>query len=294
MDSAAVSGAYDAIASEYDRQLEDDAWMRRFLWKQYANAFRPGHHVLDVGCGTGTDAVFLGLRGVRVTAIDISAAMIARAERKVIHHGLTNSVKVTTLDIGELACLPSTEFDGIISSFAALNTLPTLAQFAADAARLLQPHGRMIVHLLNGSSLWEWAGLMLHGKWEEARQLNRRRERLFGVGGQQVQHYVPRADEVYACCFAPHFRLCRARGLGITRPPHPIGPIPEAVLAPLGRLDELIGSHHPFIDWGRFVMLEMARGDSEGDLGPAVRQQEQGGSGRIVSTPAGLAGPPIP
>ena len=66
----AVSAAYDAIAREYDRQLDDDAWMRRILWKRYGQVFRPGHHVLDVGCGTGTDAVFLARRGVRVTAIE--------------------------------------------------------------------------------------------------------------------------------------------------------------------------------------------------------------------------------
>jgi SAM-dependent methyltransferase len=257
MGGETVSAAYDAIAPEYDRQLEDDAWMRRFLWKRYGDAFRPGQHVLDVGCGTGTDAVFLGRRGIRVTAIDFSPAMIAQAEQKIAHHGLTDTVRVATLEIGDLACLPSTGFDGIISSFAALNTLPSLTQFAADAARLLQPHGKLMLHLLNGSSLWELACLLAHRRWLEARQLSRRRERSFKVGGRPIHHYVPRADELYASCFAPHFRLCRACGLGITRPPHRIGSVPEALHVGLGRLDELLGSHHPFIDWGRFVMLEM-------------------------------------
>jgi ubiquinone/menaquinone biosynthesis C-methylase UbiE len=268
-----VAEAYDAIAPEYDRQVDDDAWMRRILWRQYAQAFRPGHHVLDVGCGTGTDAVFLARRGVRVTAIDISPAMIARAEGKVAGCGLSAGVRLAVLDIGELGRLPADEFDGIISSFAALNTLPTLTQFGADAARLLRPHGRMILHLLNGSSLHEWAGLMAHGRWTEAWRLGRRRERTFGVGGRPVRHYMPRAEEAYALYFAPHFRLHCARGLGIVRPPCHLGypatgsaarrwSIPEAALTALGRLDELVGPTHPFVDWGRSVLLEMVRDGS--------------------------------
>lgn len=254
-----ASMAYDAIAREYDRQLEGDAWMRRMLWQRYARVFRPGHHVLDVGCGTGTDAVFLARRGVRVTAIDVSTAMIAQAGAKITQHGLADMVQVIVLDIGELADLSASAFDGIISSFAALNTLPTLTGFAADAARLLRPRGRLMLHLLNRSSLWEWAGLVAHGKWTGAWQLGQRRERTFSVGGQPVRHYMPRADEAYARYFSPHFQPCHVRGLGITRPPRPIRHVPDAALAVLGRLDAFIGPYHPFIDWGRFVVLEMVK-----------------------------------
>lgn len=254
----AVSAAYDAVAREYDRQLADDAWMRRILWARYGQIFRPGHHVLDVGCGTGTDALFLARRGIRVTAIDVSAAMIAQARAKVAHYGLTGLVEMAVMDIGELASLPAAGFDGIISSFAALNTLPTLTQFAADASRLLRPGGRLMLHLLNRSSLWEWAMLVAHGRWVDAWRLGRRRERAFSVGGQPVQHYLPRAEEAYARYFWPYFRLCRAYGLGITRPPYPIRHAPDAALAALSRLDALIGPYHPFINWARFVVLEMA------------------------------------
>jgi hypothetical protein len=73
---------------------------------------------------------------------------------------------------------------------------------------------------------------------------------------------LPRAHDAYARYFEPHFRLCRAGGLGITRPPYPIGHVPEEVLAALGRLDELIGPHRPFVNWGRFVLLEMAKSNS--------------------------------
>jgi SAM-dependent methyltransferase len=258
-----VREAYDAVALEYDEQLADDAWMRRILWQQYLRAFHRGQHVLDVGCGTGTDAIFLAQHGIQVTGIDLSPAMIGRAERKVGDLGLNHAIRLCAMDLAELHRLPAAEFDSIISSFAALNALSTLSQFAADAARLLRPNGRMILHLLNGRSLWEWGGLLRQGRWSEARQLGKRQERTFAVGGHPVRHYVTRADAAYTRYFAPHFRLCRARGLGITRPPHPISGVPKAALEALDRLDALLGPHRPGKNWGRFVVLELERNDEQ-------------------------------
>jgi ubiquinone/menaquinone biosynthesis C-methylase UbiE len=254
-----VESAYDAIAPEYDRQLEGDAWMRGILWKYYREAFRPGHHVLDVGCGTGTDALFLARHGIRVTGIDISPGMVAQAQSKLSRHGLSHRVRLLVLDIADLQRLPANHFDGIIATFASLNTSSELTTFAAEAARLLQPSGRMILHLLNRSSLWEWAGLIKHGRWAEARQLKRRRERTFLVGSTPVHHYLPRAYEAYARDFSPYFRLCRTAGLGIVRPPCPVRGMPGTVLAALTRLDELIGTHEPFMTRGRFMLLDLVR-----------------------------------
>jgi SAM-dependent methyltransferase len=244
--------------------------MRQLLWRRYLQLFRPGHHVLDIGCGTGTDAVFLARHGVRVTAIDISPTMVAEARSKAAAAGLSDMVRVTVGEIGELSSFPDSAFDGIVSAFAALNTVPSLTQFSVDAARLLAPRGRMIVHLLNRSSLWEWAGLASRGRWTEARGLGRRSERTFVLAGQPVSHYLPRAEQAYMADFSAHFRLCELRGLGIVRPPHPIPHVPDAVLAALGRLDALVGPHRPFLNWGRFVLLDMERAQGSGALRPEV------------------------
>jgi ubiquinone/menaquinone biosynthesis C-methylase UbiE len=261
-----VALAYDTIAAEYDRQREDDEWMRQKLWHHYGRAFQAGQHVLDVGCGTGTDAIFLARRGIRVTAIDISPQMIAQVQVKMERCHLTSQIEAMVLDFGRLSSLPPGTFDGVISSSAALNTLPTLTGFAQDAARLVRPGGRVILHLLNRVSLWEWLGLISQREWSAARRLSKQRERTFDIGGRSVRHYLPRLDEAYAL-FEPHFRLCDAYGLGILRPPSTVRRIPFPVVAGLGQLDDLVCSKRPFINLGRFIVLDLVKNSGSFQVG---------------------------
>ncbi|MFQ5596084.1 MAG: class I SAM-dependent methyltransferase [Anaerolineae bacterium] len=252
-----LARAYDAVAEDYDRQVRGDEWMRWRLWEHYAHVFQAGHHVLDVGCGTGIDAAFLARRRVHVTGIDVSPEMIAQLRDKVVRQGLTAGVDAFVMDVAHLSTLPRGTFDGIISAFAGLNTTADLAPFAADAARLLRPGGRLILHLLNRFSLWEWLGLLARGEWAAARRLSQRTERTFVVGGQPVRHYLFSPSEAYRRYFASRFRLCRCYSLGVLRPPHTVQRLPSPIVETLGKLEQQLSSYRPFVNWGRFFVLDM-------------------------------------
>jgi SAM-dependent methyltransferase len=232
--------------------------MRNLLWERYARLFRPGDAVLDVGCGTGIDAQFLARAGVRVVGIDASPPMIAQAKTRLEVDPLKELVELRVLDLREIGSLPA-GFDGIISAFASLSTVADLEDFAQQAARLLRPRGAMVLHLLNRSSLWEWLGLVRQGRLRAARRLGRHVERNFVIGGRPVRHYLYHAREAYARFFSAHFRLRRAYGLGILRPPHTLGRLPPAVVTALDRLERPVRATRPFVDWGRFFVLELEK-----------------------------------
>lgn len=253
-----MAEAYDRAAADYDRQVQGDAWMRTVLWRRYARLFRPGQVVLDAGCGTGIDALFLAHRGIRVVGIDASAAMLAQARAKLAEHRLEDLVELRVMDIGEIRSL-GTDFDGIISAFASLSAVADLDRFAADGAHLLRPRGTMLLHLLNRSSLWEWLGLVRRGQWPAARRVSGTRERNFIIGSRSVPHYLHHAGEAYARFFRPRFRLRRAYGLGILRPPHRLHRMPAAMVAVLGGLERPLRAWVPFKDWGRFFVLELEK-----------------------------------
>jgi SAM-dependent methyltransferase len=132
-----VATAYDAIAADYDRLVREDAWMRRRLWAHYLGVFERGARLLDVGCGTGLDTLALAARGRRMTAVDVSPGMVEELRRKAAALGLLDRIEVHVGDAAALGGWPAASFDGILSSFAGLNTVD-LGAFAAAAARLLR------------------------------------------------------------------------------------------------------------------------------------------------------------
>jgi SAM-dependent methyltransferase len=253
-----VIGAYDAIAADYDAQVRGDDWMRRALHKHYARVFRPGQRVLDVGCGTGIDVIALARRGVHVVGVDGSAGMIARLQAKVASEHLEDRVQAQVLRIQDLATLDQPPFDGLISAFASLNSLPDLAGFANDATRLLRPGGRVVLHMLNRFSLWEWLGYLARRDWAAARGVGKQRSRSFVIGGETVPHTMYFSNEAYRF-FIEEFVRRGAYGLGSLRPPHTVQRIPAPVVATLELLDVRLGSLPLLRNAGRFFVLDLER-----------------------------------
>lgn len=259
MSNKDLAHAYTRIADDYDRLAEGDAWMREFLWQRYLDLFAPGKHVLDIGCGTGTDALFLARQGRRVTGIDISPGMIDQFQEKIEEAGLTNRVSGRELSHVELHVLLPERFDGILSAFAGLNTVPDLRSFAANAAQLLRPGGPLIVHMLNRFSLYEWSLLMLDGRLRDARNLRHNTGRNITIGGKPIRHHLFTPKPTYKHFFKPYFDLNAAYGLGITRPPRNMEWVMPASSARLTALEKRLRTRWPFKNWGRFFILEMTR-----------------------------------
>jgi SAM-dependent methyltransferase len=251
--------AYEAAAPDYDRHVQGDGWMRNVLWDRYARLFCAGQTVLDLGCGTGIDAIFLAKRGIRVLGIDASPAMIAESRAKLAAAELEDLLHFRVMDIAGVGSLPRAGFDGIICAFAALSTIAELDEFAASVARLLVPRGILVVHLLNRWSLWEWLGLVRSGRFGAARRLGRDPVRTFMIAGRPVAHYLYHPGVAYARFFESRFALRRADGIGILRPPHTVQRIPAAIVSRLDRLERPLRGLRPFRDWGRFFILELER-----------------------------------
>ena len=105
-----------------------------------------GETVLDVGCGTGTLALIakqrVGATG-RVSGIDPSVQMIARARRKAAGRGLALDFQVGVI---EQLAFPDQSFDVVLSSFM-MHQLPDdlKRQGLAEIARVLKPGGRLLI-----------------------------------------------------------------------------------------------------------------------------------------------------
>jgi ubiquinone/menaquinone biosynthesis C-methylase UbiE len=255
--------AYTRIATNYDNSLAGDTWMRRALHAHYARLFEPGERVLDIGCGTGLDAVFLARRGVYVVALDVSDGMLEQARLHVASAGLESLVEVRAYDAAALEQL-ELRVDGAISAFATLNTVPDLREVAAGLRKLVRPRGRVVLHMLNRFSAWELLGHLMHREWRAARLTGRGATRQFTIGGQPVAHQMYDWRTAYAC-FRPYgFALRRGYSLGALRPPHTVRRLPRTLVGALEWLDVRLGDLPLLRDAGRFFVLDLERDATPG------------------------------
>jgi ubiquinone/menaquinone biosynthesis C-methylase UbiE len=69
----ATQEAFDSVAADYDGPRGNNALiqdMRAEMWRWLDASFAPGSRLIDIGCGTGLDAIRMARIGHLVTATD--------------------------------------------------------------------------------------------------------------------------------------------------------------------------------------------------------------------------------
>ena len=167
----APSAAFDAVAPVYDATFGPQAnlvmaYLRRRSLAVLLASFPPGSELLELGCGTGQEALTLARAGRRVLATDPSPAMLERAAANVAAGDMDRAVAFRTLAAGEIGRLPAERgagaFDGAYASFGPLNCVSDLCAVAADLHRLLRPGAGLVCSVMNRFCLWEVAWYLLH------------------------------------------------------------------------------------------------------------------------------------
>ena len=99
--------------------------------------------VLDAGCGTGENALFLASRGQRVTGIDFLAEPITIAKRKAAERGLTATFLV--MDALALKELPEVFDSAIDSGLFHVFSDDDRRRYVEGLASVLKPGGRLFL-----------------------------------------------------------------------------------------------------------------------------------------------------
>jgi ubiquinone/menaquinone biosynthesis C-methylase UbiE len=122
----------------------------RFLQETIARAtLRQRSEVLDVGCGTGTNALWLAQQGFRVTGVDISAIAIERA--KVKASSVKHMCNFVVADVLTLQ-MPVNSFDFAfdLGCFHQFDVPSNRDAFACSICALLKPSAKLLS--INGST----------------------------------------------------------------------------------------------------------------------------------------------
>ena len=140
--------AFDDLAPAYDAQFTHSPVgkaLRDAVWSRLDGAFGRSDRVLELGCGTGEDAVHLAHRGVHVVATDASCRMIELARSKAQRDSCSGAIEFHCVAMESLAtCLDGEPFDGVLSNFGAINCARNLAGLVAQVAARIVPGGRLV------------------------------------------------------------------------------------------------------------------------------------------------------
>jgi ubiquinone/menaquinone biosynthesis C-methylase UbiE len=134
-----VAAAYDRWASQYDddpnatRDLDAEVLRR-------APLHLDGRDVLELGCGTGKNTIWLAESTRQVVAMDFSDGMMAAARRRV----RTHNVRFVQHDVRERWPLASGAVDVVVGNLV-LEHVQHLAPIYAEAVRVLRPGGQLFL-----------------------------------------------------------------------------------------------------------------------------------------------------
>ena len=130
---------YKKIAKKYDRHVEPSiAALRQIGIKMYPP--REGMHVLDVGCGTGTNLMLYHKAGCNVFGIDLSPSMVEMARKK---FGSRAGIR-----LGDASKMPYSDdsFD-LVTGFFILHEMPSQIRpvVIREMARVVKHDGRILL-----------------------------------------------------------------------------------------------------------------------------------------------------
>jgi SAM-dependent methyltransferase len=253
--SGVLAQPFDAAAPSYDTDFTErrlGRWLREAVWGYLGAAFQPGEHVLELGCGTGEDAVWLARRGVRVEATDGSPAMLAAAQRKVAETKVGDRVSFSHLDLNAIGSefrIPHSAFyDGAFSNFGALNCVPDRRPIAEALAGAVRSGGRVVLVVMGPLCPWEWAWHLGHGQAGTAFRRFRRGVEAHVGDGRTVRVWYPSPRRLCAE-FAPEFKHIETVGIGAFLPPsyfaHLVDRWPR-MFGGLAKLDSSLGRFFPW------------------------------------------------
>jgi phosphatidylethanolamine/phosphatidyl-N-methylethanolamine N-methyltransferase len=141
LDEKAVVAAYARWAPVYDLVFGLITGPAIRATMREVNAMSDGD-VLEVGVGTGI-ALPLYKSSHRVTGIDLSADMLARARQRVATRRLANVAHLTEMDAVNLA-FADASFDVAVAMFV-MTVVPEPARVLDEMVRVVRPGGRIVI-----------------------------------------------------------------------------------------------------------------------------------------------------
>jgi len=137
----------ESLPGRYDRGVRVLALGRLDpAYDRLVRPVKPGHKVLDIGCGTGALALRAARKGARVKGIDTNPRLLDIARERAAAEKLTDRLELREMGAGELGGEDGESYDAVMSGLCLSElTDDELEYVLQQAYRILKPGGRLLV-----------------------------------------------------------------------------------------------------------------------------------------------------
>lgn len=261
--------AFDSIATSYDRDFTQSltGLMQRGIVHDFLEKSLPRDRplqILELGCGTGEDALFLARRGHRVTATDLSEGMIAVAKAKAAKETLPAQPDFRILDMRRLVKQDfDKQFDLVFSNFGAMNCLSPadIRDLFESIKPILRPEGRFIGVVMPRFCTWESFYFFIKWRWKMIFRRQKKDGIMASLDGAEVKtwYYSPRQLRKLA---GSSFYSVKIRPVGCFLPPSYLDRFfskRKGLLGFLGRLEKRVANISFLSGCSDHLIFEMKR-----------------------------------
>lgn len=258
-DNATLAAAFSQTADTYDRFAEDHPHLTRMRRKVYDHLMRvvpPPARLLELNCGSGTDAVYLAHQGHRIHAIDIAPGMLERLESKVNQLGLHDQITSQRCSFLNLDQVEGGLYDAVFSNLGGLNCTSDLGRVVEQIPLVLRPGGALVWVVMPPICLWELI-MLFAGQTRYAVRRLKRKGTLAHLEGRYFPVYYFTPQQVVAA-LEPRFQIVSIEGLSVMTPTAESKNMAKnhvKLYRALAWLDDKLSPHWPWRGWGDFFII---------------------------------------
>ena len=256
-----IAEAFSRTAEKYDAFADDHPNQTRMRNKVYAHLERyipKDSRILELNCGTGTDAVELARRGYRIHATDIAPGMLDRLQAKVSALNLSRQITVQQCSFTELDHVRGAPFDAVFSNLGGLNCINDLTQVIQQLPGVLRAGGLITWVLMPPVCLWELAQIFRGHPRLAFRRLARNGTRAHLEGLYfNVYYFTPKKVLQW---FGVDYACLAIEGLSVITPTAESKNFAKRytrLYHALSRIDDRVASPQPWRGWGDFFIITM-------------------------------------
>ncbi len=253
-----IAEAFDSASEEYDFTISHNyinTWIRRRSIRELLNLSKAEDTLIEVGSGTGAEALELSKHVSMIIATDISQRMIEILTKKVQAKKLSKKIlplKISAADISKVGDLVDCANFRVAYSFnGALNCEPELKRFVEGLSSVLIPRGYFVCSIRNSFCLSE---ALSHAAVLQFDKMAPRKKQpvMVSVGGMDIPafYYPP---VTFAKFFSPRFKLKKMIGLPAFLPPAYLSDYCvkfKNIASLLERMELLLAGRFPFNRFG--------------------------------------------